>query len=176
MRTRLDRSSGGVIFTTVQKFMPMAGEEQMPVLTDRRNVIVLADEAHRSQYGFDARLNRQTGERRYGFAHYIREALPNASFIGFTGHRSKPTTSTRRRSSATTSTSTTSAAPSKTTPPSRSTTKAASPASSSTRTKSQRSTPRSKPSSKMTKRHFKRSRRQNGAQSKRLVGAEKRLG
>ena len=85
LRAHLDRSSGGVIFTTVQKFMPMAGEEHMPVLTDRRNVIVLADEAHRSQYGFDARLNRQTGERRYGFAHYIREALPNASFIGFTG-------------------------------------------------------------------------------------------
>jgi type I restriction enzyme R subunit len=85
LRARLDRSSGGVIFTTVQKFMPMAGEEHMPVLTDRRNVIVIADEAHRSQYGFDARLNRQTGERRYGFAHYIREALPNASFIGFTG-------------------------------------------------------------------------------------------
>ena len=85
LRARLDRSSGGVIFTTVQKFMPMDGEEQMPVLTDRRNVIVIADEAHRSQYGFDARLNRQTGERRYGFAHYIREALPNASFIGFTG-------------------------------------------------------------------------------------------
>ncbi|MEM9355841.1 MAG: type I restriction endonuclease subunit R [Pseudomonadota bacterium] len=85
LRARLDRSSGGVIFTTVQKFVPMAGEEHMPVLTDRRNVIVMADEAHRSQYGFDARLNRQTGERRYGFAHYIREALPNASFIGFTG-------------------------------------------------------------------------------------------
>ncbi len=57
----------------------------MPALTSRRNVIVIADEAHRSQYGFDARLNRQTGQRRYGFAHYLREALPNASFIGFTG-------------------------------------------------------------------------------------------
>ena len=85
LRARLDRSSGGVIFTTVQKFMPLAGEEHMPVLTARRNVIVIADEAHRSQYGFDARLSRETGQRRYGFAHYIREALPNASFIGFTG-------------------------------------------------------------------------------------------
>ncbi len=85
LRQRLDRSSGGVIFTTVQKFVPEKGEERMPVLTSRRNVIVIADEAHRSQYGFDARLNRETGERRYGFAHYIREALPNASFIGFTG-------------------------------------------------------------------------------------------
>src|SRR5690606_27444957 len=85
LRRRLNRSVGGVIFTTVQKFMPEAGEEHMPVLTERRNVIVIADEAHRSQYGFDARLNRATGERRYGFAHYIRQALPNASFIGFTG-------------------------------------------------------------------------------------------
>jgi type I restriction enzyme R subunit len=74
-----------VIFTTVQKFMPEAGEEHMPVLTARRNVIVIADEAHRSQYGFDARLNRETGLRRHGFAHYIREAPPKASFIGFTG-------------------------------------------------------------------------------------------
>jgi type I restriction enzyme R subunit len=85
LRAKLNRVSGGVIFTTVQKFAPEPGEEHMPVLTDRRNVIVIADEAHRSQYGFDARLNRQTGDRRYGFAHYIREALPNASFIGFTG-------------------------------------------------------------------------------------------
>ncbi|MGE0205783.1 MAG: type I restriction endonuclease subunit R [Hyphomicrobiaceae bacterium] len=85
LRRRLDRASGGVIFTTVQKFLPEKGEEDMPVLTARRNVIVIADEAHRSQYGFDARLNRETGQRRYGFAHYIRQALPNASFIGFTG-------------------------------------------------------------------------------------------
>lgn len=85
LRERLDRPSGGVIFTTIQKFMPIAGEERMPRLTDRRNVIVLADEAHRSQYGFDARLNRQTGKVSYGFAHHMREALPNASFIGFTG-------------------------------------------------------------------------------------------
>ena len=85
LRRRLNRSSGGVIFTTIQKFMPEPGEEHMPVLTDRRNVIVIADEAHRSHYGFNARLDRLTGQRRYGFAHYIREALPNASFIGFTG-------------------------------------------------------------------------------------------
>jgi type I restriction enzyme, R subunit len=85
LRKKLDRSSGGVIFTTIQKFMPGPGEERMPELTRRRNVIVIADEAHRSQYGFDARLNRETGQRKYGFAHYLREALPNASFIGFTG-------------------------------------------------------------------------------------------
>lgn len=85
LRKRLDRPSGGVVFTTVQKFMPLPGEERVPQLTSRRNVIVLADEAHRSQYGFDARLNRQTGKISYGYAHHIREALPNASFIGFTG-------------------------------------------------------------------------------------------
>ncbi|MBY3153179.1 type I restriction endonuclease subunit R [Rhizobium laguerreae] len=85
LRRLLNRASGGVIFTTIQKFTPDAGEERFPMLTDRRNVIVMADEAHRSQYGFDAKLDKQTGKRRYGYAHYIREALPNASFIGFTG-------------------------------------------------------------------------------------------
>lgn len=85
LRERLDRASGGVIFTTMQKFSPEKGEESFPALTQRRNVIVMADEAHRSQYGFDAKLDAATGERRYGHAHYLREALPNASFIGFTG-------------------------------------------------------------------------------------------
>ena len=55
------------------------------MLTDRRNVIVIADEAHRSQYGFGAKVERKTGEISYGFAKYLRDALPNASFIGFTG-------------------------------------------------------------------------------------------
>lgn len=85
LKRLLARNAGGVVFTTMQKFAPERGEEQFPELTDRRNVIVIADEAHRSQYGFDAKLNRETGERRYGFAHYVRQALPNASFIGFTG-------------------------------------------------------------------------------------------
>lgn len=85
LREKLDRQSGGVIFSTLQKFSPMAGEEDFPMLSDRRNVIVIADEAHRSQYGFDAKLNRSTGARRYGYAHYLRQALPNASFAGFTG-------------------------------------------------------------------------------------------
>ncbi|TBD34865.1 type I restriction endonuclease subunit R [Rhizobium ruizarguesonis] len=85
LRKLLNRASGGVIFTTVQKFTPETGEEVFPVLTKRRNVIVMADEAHRSQYGFDAKLNLETGKRRYGYAHYIRQALPNASFMGFTG-------------------------------------------------------------------------------------------
>lgn len=85
LRKLLDRASGGVIFTTMQKFSPEKGEEKFPRLTDRRNVIVIADEAHRSQYGLDAKFNRKTGAVRYGYAHYVREALPNASFIGFTG-------------------------------------------------------------------------------------------
>lgn len=85
LKRLLDRSAGGVIFTTVQKFSPISGEETFPLLTDRRNVIIIADEAHRTQYGLDARLDTKTGIRRYGYAHYIRQAMPNASFIGFTG-------------------------------------------------------------------------------------------
>ena len=81
----LTRPSGGVVFTTIQKFTPEYGETEYPVLTDRRNVVVIADEAHRSQYGFRAKVARRTGEISYGFAKYLRDALPNASFIGFTG-------------------------------------------------------------------------------------------
>lgn len=78
-----DRESGGIIFTTIQKFKPEDGE--MPMLTDRKNVIIIADEAHRSQYGLEAKTNIKTGEVKYGYAKYLRDALPNASFIGFTG-------------------------------------------------------------------------------------------
>jgi type I restriction enzyme R subunit len=85
LRRLLDRPSGGVIFTTLQKFAPDAGASDYPVLTDRRNVVVIADEAHRSQYGFRAKVARGSGEISYGFAKYLRDALPNASFIGFTG-------------------------------------------------------------------------------------------
>ena len=81
----LTRASGGVVFTTIQKFVPEAGKTAYPALTDRRNVVVIADEAHRSQYGFRARVEHRTGEISYGFAKYLRDALPNASFIGFTG-------------------------------------------------------------------------------------------
>ncbi len=84
LRRLLDRASGGVIFTTMQKFAPEKGAETYPTLTERRNVIVIADEAHRSQYGLDARITKK-GELKYGYAHYVREALPNASYIGFTG-------------------------------------------------------------------------------------------
>jgi len=85
LQEALARPSGGVIFTTIQKFAPPRGETDYPGLTDRHNVIVIADEAHRSQYGFKAKVERKTGEIAYGFAKYLRDALPNASFIGFTG-------------------------------------------------------------------------------------------
>ncbi|MCY3841295.1 MAG: type I restriction endonuclease subunit R, partial [Gammaproteobacteria bacterium] len=81
----LTRPSGGVVFTTIQKFVPESGGGAYPVLTDRRNIVVIADEAHRSQYGFRAKFARRTGEISYGFAKHLRDALPNASFIGFTG-------------------------------------------------------------------------------------------
>lgn len=85
LQQALNRASGGVIFTTIQKFAPATGETTYPRLTDRHNVVVIADEAHRSQYGFKARFERMTGEISYGFAAHLRSALPNASFIGFTG-------------------------------------------------------------------------------------------
>ena len=74
LREKLRVGSGGVVFTTIQKFMPEAQGDQYPVLSDRRNIVVVADEAHRSQYDFVD-----------GFARHMRDALPNASFIGFTG-------------------------------------------------------------------------------------------
>ena len=80
LQALLNRASGGVIFTTLQKF----GETNEP-LTSRSNVVVIADEAHRSQYGFKAKVDTKTGEISYGFAKYMRDALPRASFIGFTG-------------------------------------------------------------------------------------------
>lgn len=74
LRELLHTGSGGVVFTTVQKFFPSPGEDEYPLLSDRRNIVVIADEAHRSQYDFID-----------GFAHHMRDALPNASFIAFTG-------------------------------------------------------------------------------------------
>ena len=85
LQKALDRASGGVVFTTIQKFAPPAGESDYPALTRRRNVVVIADEAHRSQYGFRAKVGQKTGDISYGFAKYLRDALPNASFTGFTG-------------------------------------------------------------------------------------------
>ena len=80
-----ERQAGGVIFTTVQKFSLSEGEKRHPALCTRNNVVVISDEAHRSQYGLKAKLNTKTGEYVYGFAKHMRDAMPNASFIGFTG-------------------------------------------------------------------------------------------
>ena len=80
-----DRPSGGIIFTTLQKFGLEKGEDKFPTLTDRHNIIVIADEAHRSQYGFKAKLDKKTGQFKYGFAKSLRDALPNATFLAFTG-------------------------------------------------------------------------------------------
>ncbi len=86
LRDLLNQSAaGGVIFTNIQKFAPETGKTDYPTLTTRQNVIVIADEAHRSQYGLKAKVSSKTGEISYGFAKYLRDALPNASFIGFTG-------------------------------------------------------------------------------------------
>src|SRR5690606_38061667 len=85
LRTLLDRNAGGIIFTTIQKFSPEGEEDTLPVLTDRRNVIVMADEAHRSQYGMKARIRESDSQLVYGYAKYMRDALPGASYIGFTG-------------------------------------------------------------------------------------------
>ena len=87
LRKLLSVPSGGVVFTTIQKFFPEEDREKHPLLSDRDNIFVIADEAHRSQYGFSAKiLNRKDKTLiTYGYAKYLRDALPNASFIGFTG-------------------------------------------------------------------------------------------
>ena len=74
LRVKLAVESGGVVFTTIQKFFPEEKGDRHPLLSDRRNIVVIADEAHRSQYDFID-----------GYARHMRDALPNASFIGFTG-------------------------------------------------------------------------------------------
>jgi type I restriction enzyme, R subunit len=77
--------SGGIIFTTIQKFLPEEKGEKFPVLSERKNIVVIADEAHRSQYGFKAKVDTKSGNINVGFAQHLRDALPNASYIGFTG-------------------------------------------------------------------------------------------
>lgn len=79
-----ERESGGIIFTTVQKFALLDDERGHPILNDRHNIVVISDEAHRSQYGLKATLKKD-GTYKFGFAKHMRDALPNASFIGFTG-------------------------------------------------------------------------------------------
>lgn len=87
LKKLLKTSGGGIIFTTIQKFSPEGNENVFDELSDRENIVVIADEAHRSQYGFAAKTHLKNGEvlTKYGFAKYLRDALPNASFIGFTG-------------------------------------------------------------------------------------------
>jgi len=108
-----NRPSGGIVFTTIQKFTPGEDEDTFPVLSDRRNIVVICDEAHRSQYGFEARLTGGEGWSaaandatvllaaeagattsplatgssavRYGYAQHLRDALPGATFVAFTG-------------------------------------------------------------------------------------------
>ena len=79
------RPSGGIIFTTIQKFSLLDDEVKFPLLSDRSNIVVIADEAHRTQYGLQATVDQKTGKIKYGFAHYLHDAFPNASFIAFTG-------------------------------------------------------------------------------------------
>ncbi len=79
------RQAGGIIFTTVQKFALLADEASHPVLSTRHNIVVISDEAHRSQYGDKAKLNTKTGKYSFGYSKHMRDALPEASFIGFTG-------------------------------------------------------------------------------------------
>ena len=94
LKELLKVASGGIVFTTIQKFMPDDNKSVYAQLSDRKNIVVIADEAHRTQYGFEAKLvderDKETkeviGKRiAFGFAKYMRDALPNATYIGFTG-------------------------------------------------------------------------------------------
>lgn len=100
-----NRPSGGIVFATIQKFMPGEDEDSFPMLSDRHNIVVIADEAHRTQYGFEARLKTVKAPRtgvaandgnallaaeptavyEVGYAQHLRDALPNATFVAFTG-------------------------------------------------------------------------------------------
>ena len=99
LRARLgNRPSGGIVFATIQKFMPGEDEDTYPLLSDRHNIVVIADEAHRTHYGFSAQMKLARGPQgvqeappglltRYqvGYAQHLRDALPNATFVAFTG-------------------------------------------------------------------------------------------
>ncbi len=84
LKELLTVSGGGIVFTTIQKFYPENGSDSYDALSDRTNIVVVADEAHRSQYGFTGKVDEQ-GNIKYGNAKHLRDALPHASFIGFTG-------------------------------------------------------------------------------------------
>jgi type I restriction enzyme, R subunit len=94
LKELLKVASGGIVFATIQKFLPEDQKSVYDQLSERRNIVVIADEAHRTQYGFEASIKEvkdketkeKIGERiAYGFAKYMRDALPNATYIGFTG-------------------------------------------------------------------------------------------
>jgi type I restriction enzyme R subunit len=87
LKKLLKTTGGGIVFSTIQKFAPEEGSTEYEMLSNRKNIIVIADEAHRSQYGFGAKTKEtEKGiETRYGNAKYLRDGLPSASFIGFTG-------------------------------------------------------------------------------------------
>jgi type I restriction enzyme, R subunit len=94
LKELLKVASGGIVFTTIQKFLPEGQKSAYDMLSGRHNIVVIADEAHRTQYGFDASVKavkdkdtkEKIGERiAYGFAKYMRDALPHATYIGFTG-------------------------------------------------------------------------------------------
>lgn len=87
-----NRPSGGIVFATIQKFMPGEDEDRFPVLSTRSNIVVVADEAHRTQYGFSASLKvpdlkvaEASARYQVGYAQHLRDALPNATFVAFTG-------------------------------------------------------------------------------------------
>lgn len=87
-----NRPSGGIVFATIQKFMPGEDEDSFPVLSTRSNIVVVADEAHRTQYGFSASLKvpdlkvaEASARYQVGYAQHLRDALPNATFVAFTG-------------------------------------------------------------------------------------------
>ncbi|HSH03338.1 MAG TPA: type I restriction endonuclease subunit R [Anaerolineae bacterium] len=87
LRDKLQVASGGVVFTTIQKFLPEGDATEHPILSERQNIIFIVDEAHRTQYGLEVNyIQKEDGvHKRYGLAKYMRDALPNAAFIGFTG-------------------------------------------------------------------------------------------
>ncbi len=87
LRELLSVGAGGIVFTTIQKFTPGEDGDEDSIINDRTNIIVIADEAHRTQYGFSGKLDTHNNEAemKFGFAKYMRDALPNASFIAFTG-------------------------------------------------------------------------------------------
>ncbi|WP_336524344.1 type I restriction endonuclease subunit R [Helicobacter japonicus] len=82
LKAKLKRASGGIVFSTIQKFR--SDKESFECLSKRENILVLCDEAHRSQYGFEARLDEEA-QLHYGYAKYLRDALPNATYLGFSG-------------------------------------------------------------------------------------------